>query len=131
MKKVAVNTSDDIQQRVAEVVTQFEAQYMALQPKSVLVDLHESHVLVTLRQVASAAERQCAGNQAARERLEKLAAALFDTVKAPLETQVAEIIGRPVRRSRISMDLVAGDAIISFVLEEADPSHGPGVTQRP
>lgn len=114
-----MNRLDDIKQRIAETVTRFENEYMALRPKSVLVDLHDSHILVTLRQVASAAERDCAGDAHNRELLEKLSSAAFDAVKGKLEAEVAEIAGRPVRRSRINMDSVAGDAIVSFTLEES------------
>ncbi len=114
-----MNGLDDMKQRIAETVTRFENEYMALQPKSVLVDLHDSYILVTLRQVASAAERDCASDDHNRELLEKLSSAAFDAVKSKLETEVAAIVGRPVRRSRINVDPVAGDAIVSFILEES------------
>jgi uncharacterized protein YbcI len=115
----AVVNSNDVARRIAEAVTRFEKTYMALQPKSVLVDVHESRILVTLRQVASEAERECASDVHKRDLLEKLSSAAFDTVKSELETEVAAIVGRAVRRSRINVDPVAGDAIVSFILEES------------
>lgn len=118
-KDAVVNRLDEMKQRIAESVTRFENEYMALQPKSVHVDLHDSRILVTLRQVASAAERDCAGDADNRELLEKLSSAAFDAVKSELEAEVAAIMGRPVRRSRINVDHAAGDAIVSFILEES------------
>jgi uncharacterized protein YbcI len=67
---------------------------MALQPESVLVDVHESHVIVTLCRATSAAERACADNAGNRALLEKLSCAAFDAVKSGLETEVAAIMKR-------------------------------------
>lgn len=118
-----MNRRDDLKQQIAETVTRFENEYMALHPKSVLVDLHDSHILVTLLQVACEAERDCASDAHKREILERLSSAAFDTVKSELEMEVAMIVGRAVQRSRINVDPVSGDAIVSFVLEESRSSE--------
>lgn len=121
-----MNEFDGMKQRIAETVTRFGKEFMALQPKSLLVDLHESHILVILRQVASKAERECAGDPPTRDLLEKVSSAAFDAVKSALEAEVAEIVAQPVRRSHLNVDPVAGDAIVSFILEQTTLSSNSG-----
>ena len=116
-----MSQSVQIHQRLAETVARFEQTHMGLCPKSVEVDIHRSHILVSLTGVVSAAERQSARDQEVRELLEKLAAAAFETVSRDLETEVERITGRAVAGSRISIDPLAGDAILKFLLEDTEP----------
>lgn len=117
-KGILVCKSMGQQQQIEKVVTQFAGAYMSAQPESVLVDLHDSHVFVTLRQVVCPAEREYARERSSRERLERLFSETFDTVKAELETAVAGIVGSTVRQSRISVDTWTGDAVLMFFVEE-------------
>ena len=108
-------------ERLAEAVARFEQIHMGLCPKSVEVDIHRSHILVTLAGVVSAAERQSARDLEVRELLEKLAAAAFDAVSGDIDAEVEQITGRTVVGSRISIDPLAGDAILKFLLEDTEP----------
>lgn len=107
------------QQQIKEVVRQFLDTYMSARPQSILVDLHDSHVLVTLRQVICPAEREYARERSSRERLERLSCETFDGVKTELEKGVTEIVGRRVLQSRIRLDLPTGDAILMIFMEES------------
>ena len=111
------------QQQIEEVVTRFTGAYMSARPESVLVDLHDSHVLVTLRQVVCPAEREYARERSSRERLERLFSETFDTVKGELETAVARIVGGTVRQSRLSVDSLTGDAVVVFFMEQPTSSR--------
>lgn len=95
---------------------------MSIRPELVLVDLHDTCILVTLRQVVCAAERNYARERLSRELLEKLYAEAFGAVKTELETAVTQIVGRQVHQSRISVDPIVGDAILVFMLGQGEPS---------
>ncbi len=110
-------------QQIERLMTQSCGAYMSARPESVLVDLHDSHVLVTLRQVVCPAEREYARERPSRERLERLFSETFDTVKAELETAVARIVGGTVRQSRLSVDSLTGDAVVVFFMEQPTSSR--------
>lgn len=101
---------------IAKIVKEFEQKYMGMNPKSVEVDIHESHILVTLTEVTSVAERECAGDEARRGRIERLWSEAFDTVKTHLQAAVSEACGRPILSVRLSVDSLDGDAILNFKL---------------
>jgi len=61
--------------------------------------------------------RRYAQERSSRERLEKLYAEVFDAAKPELDAAIADIVGRPVQRSRISIDPVLGDVILVVVIE--------------
>ncbi len=113
----------DKQQQIEEAVSQFFDTYMSARSESVLVDLHDSHLLVTLQQVVCPAEREYARERRSRERLERLFSETFDTVKAELETAVARIVGGTVRQSRLSVDPLTGDAVVVFFMEQPTSSR--------
>jgi len=110
-------------QQIERVMRQSCGAYLSARPESVLVDLHDSHVLVTLQQVVCPAEREYARERRSRERLERLFSETFDTVKAELETAVARIVGGTVRQSRLSVDPLTGDAVVVFFMEQPTSSR--------
>ena len=112
-----MNEQDQMQRRVIEAVTCFENRSMAVKPEAVTVNLSEPYLIVTIRGAICEAERRYAQDRSSRERLEKLYAGVFDAAKPELEVAIADILGRPVRRSRISIDPMLGDAILVFVFE--------------
>ena len=112
------------QQKIEKVVRQFLDTYMSARPQSILVDLHDSHLIVTLRQIICPAEREYARDRSSRERLERLSCEAFDAVKAELEKGVTRIVGRRVRQSRISLDPPTGDAILMLFMEESMEPRG-------
>lgn len=112
-----MSNTNDIRMEIAETVTRFLNEHMVLRPKSVDVDMHDNDILVTLRQVATEAERCCAGNPASRELLERLSSATFDVVKRALEVEVALVVEREIQWSRLNLDPLEGDAILVFAME--------------
>lgn len=124
-KKIGiVENFAEIRHRIGEMVARFQREKMGLQAKSVDVDIHEAHILVTLNRVVSVAERESARDREAREQLERLASAAYEAISEELETKVALLAGRPVIASRISIDPNAGDAVLKFLLKEAEPPAG-------
>lgn len=112
------------QKQIADAVTQFVCAFMSARPTSVIVDLHDSHVFITLRRVVCPAEQEYARDRNSRERLERLFSQAFDMVKASLEKTVAEIVGHRVQHSRISLDPPRGDAILMLFIEESMKPRG-------
>ena len=108
----------NVQNRILETITRFENTYMSVRPESVLVNLHDSYILVILHQAVCAAEREYARERQARELLERLYARVFDAAKSKLEADIAEIVGRPVQQSRMNVDTLAGNIILVFLLKE-------------
>lgn len=117
-------------QRGARLVTSFRNRYMSIKPASVFMDVHGSCVLVTLRRAVSPAAPHDAGDRRSREILERLYAEAYDGVGMKLESATAEIAGRRVRQSRITVDPVEGDAFLLFTMEGTitpdKPNRGKG-----
>jgi uncharacterized protein YbcI len=104
---------------------------MTARPQDAAVAFCEPYLIVTLGGVLSPAEREYAQQQLPRQRLEKLYAEVFEAVEAQLQVAVAAIVGRSVCGSRISIDTLLGDAIVTFVLgpargHENEQSKGTG-----
>lgn len=107
-----VDDVGELKRRVADVVTRFEQDVMAIRPGSVSVDLHPHAAVVTMRGAASRAERDYARDRPAKELLERFHAETFNAVKGELEALVGRVLGRKVRRSRLNLDPESGDGVI-------------------
>ncbi|MCE5328072.1 MAG: DUF2294 domain-containing protein [Planctomycetaceae bacterium] len=112
-----MNEQEQMQSCVIEVVTRFENRSMAITPEAVTVNLSEPYLIVTLRGAICEAERRYAQERSSRELLEKLYTDVFDAAKSELEGAIADILRRRVQRSRITIDPMLGDAILTFVTE--------------
>lgn len=129
-----MNEQDQVQRRIIEAVTRFENQLMAVRPDTVAVSLSRPYLIVTLRGAICEAERRYAQDRRSRGLLERLYVDIFNAAKPELETAIGNILGRRIRRSRISIDPVLGDAILVFVfgedseMERTEPS---GATESP
>lgn len=117
-----MSDQDQVDRKIIEAVTRFENQSMAVRPDAVTISLSEPYLIVTLRGAISAAERSYAQERPSRELLEKLYVDVFDAAKVGLEATVAGILGRTIQRSRITIDPTLGDAILVFVLGQANPT---------
>jgi uncharacterized protein YbcI len=111
-----MDTPGQLKQRVVDAVGAFQRDQMSVSPESVTVDFHSNRVVVTLQGASSPAERAYARERSGREMLETFYDALFGAVKPTLETAIAEILGRPVQRSRLTVDAESGDGVILFTL---------------
>jgi uncharacterized protein YbcI len=129
-----MDEQDQVQRRVIEAVTRFENRCMAVRPDAVTVNLSEPYLIVTLGGAICEAEKRYAQDRSCRELLEKLYADVFDAAKPELEAAMADILGRCIRRSRISIDPMLGDVILVFVLgqvAETKRTGPPAVNQSP
>ncbi len=116
-----VQNSGEIGKQLEDAVGEFVRSYMSVRPESILVDRHDTHLLITLCQVVSPSEREYAREVDSRTLLERLFAETFDVVKTELEIVVTEITGRAVLHSRISVDPAAGDAVLVLSLGKTEP----------
>ena len=108
----------NVQKRILETITRFENTYMSVRPESILVNVHDSYILVILHQAICAAEREYAHERQARELLERLYTRVFDATKSELEADIAKIVGRPVQQSRMNVDTLAGNILLVFLLKK-------------
>jgi len=101
--------------RIADAVSRFEQQWMAVQAESVLVDLHDRRLLVTLCGACPTAERDYAREDRSRKLLEQVYTESFDAVRKQLEQAVAEILRLPVESACLHLQ-PPGDMVIVFRL---------------
>ena len=101
--------------RLADAVSSFERQWMAVQAESVLVDLHDRHLLVTLCGAWSAAERAYAREDRSRKLLEQVYTESFDAVRKQLEQAIADILRLPVQSASLHLQ-PPSDVVIVFRL---------------
>ena len=111
-----MDTQERLKERVVEAVSAFQRDQMSVSPESVSVDFHSHCVVVTLQGASCPAERDYARERRGREMLGRFYEELFNATKPALELAIAEILGRPVQRSRFTVDSESGDGIILFTL---------------
>lgn len=103
-----------IDRRISEAATEFLMDQMSMTPTSVSVDIHPDSIVVTFRGSTSPGERDCARDSQGRERIERCYHQLFQVTAPPLEAAVGTIVGKPIERSRLSLDAFSGDGVILF-----------------
>ena len=111
-----MDTQERLKQQVVDAVGTFQRDQMSVSPESVSVDFHAHCVVVTLQGASCPAERDYARERRGRELLGRFYEELFNATKLALEMAITEILGRPVRRSRLSVDPESGDGVIMFSL---------------
>ncbi len=110
-------TGDEaLNSRLGEAIARFAREQMAVGAMVTSVDVHPESVVVTLRGATCPAERNYAQDKQASERLQVLYDKLFDAARPQIEFAVADILGQPVRRSKMSIDPESGDCVILFTL---------------
>ncbi|MDP6546951.1 MAG: Na-translocating system protein MpsC family protein [Phycisphaerae bacterium] len=111
-----MNKQDQLKQQIVEAVSRFQKDQLAVTCESLTVDFHPDNLVVTLSGATCPAEREYAQDRNARELLERFYNELFTVIKPILEGQIQEILGRKVRRSRLSIDPCSGVGVILLAL---------------
>lgn len=99
-------------QQIAEAVRSFHETQLGVTCDSMTVDLHPDNLVVTVSGATCPAEKDYARDGEAREFLERFYGELFDVIKPILEARIREILGRQVRRSRLTIDPESGAGVI-------------------
>ena len=99
-------------QQTMNAVLRFSAEQFSAVPDSISVDFHPDTMVVALESVISPAEHSYASDSQGRELLERLYRGVYEEAKPILHAAVVEVTGRPVERSRFTLDSESGDAVI-------------------
>ena len=102
---------------------------MSVSPASVAVSLGPDSVVVTLQGVTAPAEREYARDRDGKRLLERFYEEVFDASRPVFETAVADVLSRPVERSKLSVDAESGSAVIIVALGPAKSEAGEQVGQ--
>jgi len=111
-----MDKQERLKQQVMDAVGTFQRNQMLVSPESVSVDFHSHSVVVTLQGASCPAERDYARERRGREMLGRFYEELFNATKLTLEMAITEILGRPIRRSKLTVDAESGDGVILFAL---------------
>jgi uncharacterized protein YbcI len=97
---------------------------MSVTPGEIAVDLHAGSVVVTIQGASCQAEKDLAHDEQARELLERLHRRVFEVSRPALETAIERIVGKPVERSRLSVDPETGERVLFCTLSRRPVHEG-------
>lgn len=126
-----MNHEERLKEQIAEAVRSFHRDLMSVTPGEMAVDLHPGSVVVTIQGTSCQAEKDLAHDEQARELLERLHRRLFEVSRPGLEAVIERLVGRPVERSRLSVDPETGDRVLLCTLsrrpvQEREPTSFSG-----
>lgn len=118
-----------LKQEIVNIVTKFEADQMRITPDLISVVLEPGLLIVTLRGVASQAEKDLAKRQEGRVLLKDLYHRVFDAVKQILEMNIEATLQRRIERSRLDIDPESGNGVLLFDLAD-EAASAPKQTKK-
>ena len=118
--------NNKLRQQVKEAVTTFARDFMGVNPKSVVADIHSSSVLATLQGILSPVERDYATGPESRELIEKCYNNVFDVSKKAFEAALEEILGKTILSSMLRVNPESGDGVMVFNLAEGTSENSLG-----
>ena len=119
-----MKTQGEIEAAICEGITRFEQEYMGRGPKDVQTYLLGDLLLVRLRGVLTAAEKQLVKSLPAangRDLLKQVRNQLIETARPVVEAMVQEITGVTVRSLHHDISTVTGEEIVIFTLAQPVP----------
>jgi len=119
---VAIKTPGEIEAAVCEGVSRFEQDYMGRGPKDIHTHLLGDLLVVRLRGVLTAAERQLVKSLPAekgRDLLKQVRTHLVETARPVLEAMVAEVTGAKVLSLHHDISTVTGEEVVLFTLADS------------
>lgn len=117
-KLCRMEQEDRLKQKVERAVSQFAGDCMGVAPKSIVVDIHEHSILVTLRGIIPPVERDYAKEGESRELIEKCYHSVFDVSKKAFENTLESILGQAIHSSMLNVNPESGDGVMVFNIKE-------------
>jgi uncharacterized protein YbcI len=117
-----MKTQGEIEAAICEGVRRFEQEYMGRGPKDIHAHLIGDLLVVRLRGVLTAAERQLVGKVAAekgRDLLKQVRTQLIETARPVLEAMVEEVTGTPPLSLHHDISTATGEEVVIFTLAES------------
>jgi uncharacterized protein YbcI len=117
-----MKTQGEIEAAVCQGISRFEQEYMGRGPKDTHSHLIGDLLVVRLRGVLTAAERQLAKSPPAekgRELLKQVRTQLIETARSVLEAMVEEVTGVKVLSLHHDISTATGEEVVLFTLAES------------
>ena len=117
-----MKTLGEMEAAVCEGVSRFEQDYMGRGPKDIHTHLLGDLLVVRLRGVLTAAERQLVKSLPAekgRDLLKQVRTHLIETARPILEAMVAEVTGAKVLSLHHDISTVTGEEVVLFALADS------------
>jgi uncharacterized protein YbcI len=117
-----MKTLGEMEAAVCEGVSRFEQDYMGRGPKDIHTHLLGDLLVVRLRGVLTAAERQLVKSLPAekgRDLLKQVRTHLVETARPVLEAMVAEVTGAKVLSLHHDISTVTGEEVVLFALADS------------
>ena len=118
----AMKTLGEMEAAVCEGVSRFEQDYMGRGPKDIHTHLLGDLLVVRLRGVLTAADRQLVKSLPAekgRDLLKQVRTHLVETARPVLEAMVAEVTGAKVLSLHHDISTVTGEEVVLFALADS------------
>ena len=122
-----MKTQGEIEAAISEGISRFEQEYMGRGPKDIHAHLVDDLLLVRLRGVLTAAEKQLVKSLPAekgRDLLKEVRTQLLETARTALEAMVEKATGSKVVSLHHDISTATGEEVVLFTLAEA-----PGVRE--
>ncbi len=117
-----MNTQGEIEAAVCERINRFEQEYMGRGPKDIHTYLIGDLLVVRLRGVLTAAERQLVGSLPAKKGqslLKQVRTQLIEAARPVLEAMVLEATGSKALTMHHDISTITGEEVVIFTLAEA------------
>ncbi len=117
-----MKTQGEIEAEICEGVRRFEQEYMGRGPKDIHAFLVGDLLVVRLKGVLTAAERQLVGSLTAekgRGLLKQVRTQLVETARPVLESMVLEVTGVKVVSLHHDISTLTGEEVVLFTLADA------------
>jgi uncharacterized protein YbcI len=119
-----MKTLGEIEAAVSEGVSRFEQEYMGRGPKDIRTHLIGDLLVVRLRSVLTAAERQLVKTlppEKGRDLLKQVRTHLIETARPVMESLIQEVTGSKVVSLHHDISTLTGEEVMLFTLAEAPP----------
>jgi uncharacterized protein YbcI len=116
-----MKTQGEIEAAICDGITRFEQEYMGRGPKDIHTHLIGDLVVVRLKGVLTAAEKQLVKVQAVekgRDLLKQVRTHLVETARPVMEAMIQDITGVKVLSLHHDISTVTGEEVILFTLVE-------------
>jgi uncharacterized protein YbcI len=117
-----LRTQGEIEAAICDGITRFEQEYMGRGPKDIHTHLIGDLVVVRLKGVLTAAEKQLVKQQPAergRDLLKQVRTHLVETARPLMEAMIEDVTGIKVLSLHQDISTVTGEELILFTLVEA------------
>jgi uncharacterized protein YbcI len=112
-------TKGQLEAEISDAIVRFELDYMGRGPEEARTYLIDDMVVVRLRGVLTAAERQLSGPDGTpqgRELIKQVRRELIEKARPLLESIIADVTGQAVRSIHTDISTTQGERIIVFSL---------------